>query len=282
MPERLTMNQTGAPAWSDDCYLLLDGLGMDVPVTAYTHDDHPIIAPLFRATRHATLIEASPWLVKPEANGRLMTRPDAWARAGVVLYCEAGMNALANHLRSLISVKTPSGQLAYCRFYSPIWTTKLFATMDHEEFAAWSGPVSRWVVQHREEWIEYVNLRTGPARAAKDEGWYRLRTEQIEKWHLEEYEHLIDRAALQLGLSLERGDYLELRKRVELLLEQALQFGFESEQTALHYLELAWHFEQDSSVPVWASLFADRSINPEQRLYEAEKQLFKLDEGASA
>ncbi|MGH1448222.1 MAG: DUF4123 domain-containing protein, partial [Pseudomonadaceae bacterium] len=65
MSGRLMMDQTDAPAWSDDCYLLLDGLGMDVPVTAYTHDDHPITTPLFRGTRHAKLIEASPWLVKP-------------------------------------------------------------------------------------------------------------------------------------------------------------------------------------------------------------------------
>jgi hypothetical protein len=277
----LILDRTAAPAWSEDCYLLLDGLGIDVPVTAYTYDDHPLIEPVFRDTRHAPLIKASPWLVKPEADSRLLAQPEVWARTGVVLHCESGMNVLANHLRSLISVKTPLGQLAYCRFYSPDWTVRLFETMSQEEFEEWSGPISRWLVQLPAGWIEYASAKTGRARSAADEGWYRLREEQIEKWQLEEYENLVDRAALQLGLTPEQPGHAEQRKRIEVLLQQAKKLGFESEQTVLLYLELAWRFAQESNAPGWMSRFADRNISPEQRLYEAEQQLFKLDEGAS-
>ena len=46
MRQCLDTYQASEPSYSSDCYLLLDGLQMDVPVTAFTLDEHPKIEPL--------------------------------------------------------------------------------------------------------------------------------------------------------------------------------------------------------------------------------------------
>jgi len=278
----LSSGRTDAPVLTEHSYLLLDGFGVDVPVTAYTYDDHPIIEPLYRGTRHAPLIEASPWLVRPDRNGQLLARPEVWAKHGLVMHCDSGFDTLSRHLRSLLSVTMPSGQMAYCRFYDPNWAARLFETMSQDEFEAWSGPIACWQVQGADGWTEYTNSRAWVAGSPQEEGWYRLRKEQLEQWQREEYDRFIAKTAQHLGYSSDRQDHAEQYERIEVLLEQARRFGFESEQVTMNYVELAWRFPLESTRPNWADRFADKNVSVEQRLYEAEKQLFKLDDGASA
>lgn len=276
MPERLNMQRAMAPGYSDDCYLLLDGLAMDVPVTAFSLDERPKIEPLFRGTRHAEVIEASPWLVKPMAGGQLLSSPEVWQRHGVVLYSAVGKDILAQHLRSLISVRLPSRQLAYCRFYAPDWTARLFSSMHPEEFQAWSGPISKWLIHSDDSWTAYTCDSTGQPKDVNDEGWYMLREEQLAQWQAEEQQRFIDRAMHYLGCKSYRADFAVQRERITRLIQQAQSYGFTLEHQALQYLELAWRFPHELSTQQWTGYLADHSHTADQRLQFAEQQLFGL------
>lgn len=265
---------------SADTYLLLDGLASDVPFTAYTHDEHPVIEPLFRTTRHAEAIEASPWLVKPSPESRLFTNSKSWRHSGLVLHSDATMNTLADHLRSLISVRMPSKQLAYCRFYSPDWASRLFDSMTDGEFEAWSGPVSEWHLYSEGNWSGYTSTATSAPRKAADEGWYMLRQDQLTKWEADEYEHFVGRAAQHLGLQQRDPYYANQKEYIRHLVQQAQSYGFTLEHQCMHYLELAWRFGNELSAPNWEKALADRQISANERLRQAEQHLFGLNRDA--
>ncbi|GGD04598.1 DUF4123 domain-containing protein [Halopseudomonas salina] len=277
MSERMNVRQASAPDYSDDCYLLLDGLNMDVPFTAYTHDDHPTIVPLFRGTRHAKVIEASPWLVKPSAGGQLLAKPETWQDYGLVLRSAAGKDTIADHLRSLISVLLPSRQLAYCRFYAPTWADRLFSTMRPEEFESWSGPISQWLLHDGSAWKAYVSTANGKPRGLNEEGWYLLREEQLSQWQTDEHERFIDKATHHLGCNQGHAGYLNQREHIAALIKKAHDYGFRLEHQTLHYLELAWRFPQELSSPYWAEYLGDQTHTADQRLAFSEQQLFGLN-----
>lgn len=277
MFERMNVKETSVPGYSDDCYLLLDGLSMDVPLTAYTLDEHPLIEPLYRGTRHAELIEASPWLIKPSAAGQLLTKPEIWQRHGVLLYSAVSREAVVAHLRSLISVQLPSQQLAYCRFYSPDWAARLFNTMRLDEFESWSGPVSQWLLYTNNAWKVYASNAAGAHRDTNDEGWYRIREEQLSQWQADEHQKFIDQAAHHLGCNQSHADYANQRERIENLIDQANGYGFKLEHQVLHYLELAWRFPQELSTPYWTGYLGDHTQAADQRLQFSEQQLFGLN-----
>jgi len=269
--------QASAPEYSNNCYLLLDGLSMDVPFTAYTHDDHPAIVPLFRGTRHAKVIEASPWLVKPSATGQLLAKPESWQKHGLLLHSSAGKEITANHLRSLISIQLPSRQLAYCRFYAPTWADRLFNTMRPEEFESWSGPISRWVLNDGSTWKAYAGTCNGKPRDGNDEGWYRLREEQLSQWQADEHEKFVHKAAQHLGCDQNDADFFNQREQITGLIKKAHAYGFRLEHQTLHYLELAWRFPHELSNPYWTGYLGDQTHTADQRLASAEQQLFGLN-----
>lgn len=277
MSKRLNMRHASAPSYSNDCYLLLDGLSMDVPLTAYTHDAHPVIEPLFCSNRHADIIEASPWLIKPSAEGRLLAKPEIWKAHGVLLYSAGSRETLAAHLRSLISIRLPSQQLAYCRFYNPSWAGRLFISMHPEEFESWSGPVSQWLIYNDGSWTAYACNGTGTHRYVNDEGWYKLREEQLSQWQADEYQIFIDKAAGHLGCDQGHADYTHQREKIGGLIQQAQGYGFKLEHQVLHYLELAWRFPRELSSPYWSAYLGDQNHTADQRLQFSEQQLFGLN-----
>ena len=269
-----------APVYSSDAYLLLDGLALEVPVMAYSLDDHPRIAPLFRGTRHADIIEVSPWLVKPSRGGQLLAAPRTWQKHGIFLRSSAPMSALAEHLRSLISVRLPSRQLAYCRFHAPRWASRLLESMSPDELSAWCGPVTEWQVYTRGAWQVYQNRNPGPTRTAADEGWFQISQSQIARWQAEESENFIDRAATFFGCRKEHPEYPQQRARIIRLIRQAEGYGLSMEYQVLHYLELAWRFESELGHPSWVAHLSDQTQDADTRLRHAEQKLFGLIEGA--
>lgn len=277
MRQCMNKQQAGQPIYSSDCYLLLDGIRLDVPVTAFTLDEHPRIEPLYRGTRHASLIEASPWLIKPSAAGRLLAEHGRWQKYGLLLRSSENMDVISAHLRSLISVRLPTEQLAYCRFHDPVWAGRLFDTMSSGEFSGWSGPIQEWLIHTNDAWYSYTSSIVGSQRHAEEEGWYRLREEQLEQWQRQEHQHFLERAATHLGCTEDQPGHAPQRQRIEQLTQLAHDYGLSMEYQILHFLDLAWRFPEEMSSRGWVEHFANREQPGDLRLQLAEQRLFGLE-----
>lgn len=266
------------PPQRESLYLLLDGALMDVPLFAYSHDDHPVVEPLYRNTRHESALSVSPCLLKPSANARLWQQQAQWQTKGVVLCSTESFPVMTQHLKSLLSVRLPSQQLAYCRYYSPTWLVRLLSSMSPPELKAWSGPVEAWYANSPEGWVCFKSDTQGVARKHDEEGWFALKQTQLEQWRTEEHQRFIDRAAEHLGCeSKATAQGREQRTKVAALTDAARELGFVLEYQCLHYLELAWRFPQELLSPQLVHILADREQDADQRLQLAERQLFGLN-----
>ena len=261
----------------DELYLLLDGALLDAPRLVYEHDSNLQLDQLYRGTRHLSAIETSPCLVKPSIDSQLWNEEQEWKSSGIVIRSEAPMAQLADHLRSLISVRLPSGQFAYLRFYSPEWLSRLLNSCTAAEVSALSGPVSAWMVASNQDWLQLVPDRIGDCRSAAEEGWFAIRPAQLEQWEREEREQFFERMADHFGFaSSDEQKGWQQREQLSQLVMRANQYGFNQEHLCTHYLELAWAFpESMSSAPI-ISCLTDRTKTATARLRQVEEQLFGL------
>lgn len=262
---------------SDELYLLLDGALLNAPRLVYEHDSNPQLDQLYRGTRHVSAVEVSPCLVKPSTNSQLWTEEHQWKTSGIVVRSGVPMAQLADHLRSLISVRLPSGQFAYLRFYSPEWLLRLLNSCTTAETTAFLGPVSAWMVASGKEWLQLAAERTGDCRSAAEEGWFAIRSAQLERWEQEERGQFLERMADHFGCAkVDKHEGLQQRERLSQLIMRANEYGLGQEHLCTHYLELAWAFpERIASASIIHSL-ADLAQTGTARLRQVEEQLFGL------
>lgn len=281
MPEQLShlccVRYGELPAADDGLYLLLDGALLNAPRLVYEHDSNPQLEQLYRGTRHASALGVSPCLVKPSIDSQLWTEEHRWNTSGIVIRSELPMAQLIDHLRSLISARLPSGQLAYLRYYSPEWLLRLLSSFTATEVSAFAGPVSAWVVFRENEWFELAPDCTGDCRSASEEGWFTIRSAQLEQWEQEQREQFLERMADHFGgASIDEQEGLQRREWLSQLIMRANEYGFDREHLCIHYLELAWAFpDQISSASIISSL-TDRTQAGAARLRRVEEQLFGL------
>lgn len=280
MRELMSDQKADAPELSENTYLLLDGAALDAPYIAYSLDDEPQIEALFQYTRHEALAEASPWLVKPSPGSRLFIQRDSWAENGVALRAAVPFAVLAGHLRSLLSVKLPQGELAYCRFYSPGWAGRLFSSMTPQEFARWSGPVEHWIMAADASWHCFFNPGLTEARGQAEEGWFTLTQRQVEQFSESERQRFVDRVVERLRAGYANTDSEILRDHVLQGIEQAESYGLVLEYQVLHFLELRARFPIEFASASWGHHFKQTDRDPDLRLRIAEQKLFGL--GGSA
>lgn len=258
-------------------YLLLDGAMLDAPRIVYEHDDSPHIERLYRQTRHAGAIEASPCLAQLSSTTRLWAQASLWQDNAVILKSDAGLDQLTDHLRSLLSVRLLSGQLAYFRFYSPKWLVRLHESASDKEFAAFSGPVSSWVVWNGDDWLKLVPAAALEVRAAADEGWFSLRQSQLDAWANTEQQQFIEHCARLLDCDPAESDVGRAQRRhMASLIANAREAGLRREDHCIHYLELAWQFPNRVGQPDLQQVLHDSNTPPGTRLQIAENKLFGL------
>lgn len=281
MPEQLNhlrcMRYDELPATDEGLYLLLDGALLNAPRLSYEHDSNPQLEQLYRGTRHVSALEVSPCLVKPSIESQLWAEERRWNTAGIVIRSEMPMTQLTGHLRSLISARLPSDQLAYLRYYSPEWLLRLLRSCTAAEVSAFAGPVSAWLIFKENEWLELTPERTGDSRGASEEGWFAIRSAQLEQWEQEERGHFLERMAGHFGCaSVDEHEGLQQRERLSQLIMRANEYEFDQEYLCIHYLELAWAFpERIASASIISSL-TDRTQTGAARLRRVEEQLFGL------
>jgi len=130
----------------DDLYLLLDSAALPALQIIYQHDDEPHLELLYRGTRHESMRECSPVLYSLAGQHLMWKNRERWQSAGLLLESAASIDDLANHLRSLLSVRLPSGDLAFCRFYDPALSERFF-----DRAGRLARPDQRHLADHRAE-----------------------------------------------------------------------------------------------------------------------------------
>lgn len=247
-------------------WILLDGAVLDAPRLVYEHDDQPELDYLYRNTPHEGAMEASPCLVKPSPSSRLWSEQARWREHGIILVTDENLYPLADHLRSLLSIRLPDGAFAYLRFYSPKQLPRLMAAFSDLERDEFSGPITDWLAFRNDaQWRRFSAAGKRPARQASEEGWFVFADHHIDV--------LANRAKDEFVTKLAR--YLSLNDscRLNALVQQASSFGFRTEKDVSRYAELAVVHGERIKHPELQAILSSSEMPAGMRLSEVDRRL---------
>ncbi|WP_144823607.1 DUF4123 domain-containing protein [Marinobacter piscensis] len=257
---------TGTPERTErNVYVLIDGAQMDALKLIYSHDDSPEFDQLYRGMPHQSALEVSPCIVKPSDTSRLWAAEPVWRSAGLVVESNADMQTLADHFRSLISVRLPDQTFAYLRFYSPTRVHGLLSAFNPNERAQFSGPVLKW---------RYFDATTGWKSTAihsseqaqdyeaREEGWFQLTGEHIETISAHKEANFICALVNTCGLPLTPENESLMRT----LVERGRHFGFRTEAELASYAEIAAYHPKAIDQPGAMAILSDQKSPAYERL----------------
>lgn len=246
-------------------WLLLDGAVFDAPRFIYEHDDQPELEYLYLGTPHESVMEVSPCLVKLSSS-RIWSEQVKWQKHAVVLISDESISALADHLRSLLSVKLPDGAYSYLRFYSPKQLARLMEVFSELERDKFSGPITDWLaIQNSGEWLRFSSTGKTPAKKASDEGWFVLTDHHLEGLADKAKEEFVTRLAKYLSIN----DSSKLNG----LIHKAGSFGFNTEKDVSQYAELAVVHGARIEHPELQAILSSPDMPAGIRLREVDKRL---------
>lgn len=247
-------------------WLLIDGAVIDAPGFIYEHDDLPELEYLYLGSPHEQVIEVSPCLVKPSPSSRIWSEQVRWQGHAVVLMTDDSMPVLADHLRSLLSVKLPDGAYSYLRFYSPKQLIRLMGAFSDLERDQFSGPITDWLAfQNDGQWRRFSGDGQSPARQDSEEGWVVLADHHIEALAAMAREEFVTRLARYLSLN----DSC----RLNALIQQASSFGFRTERDVSRFAELAVVHGERIEHPELQAILSSTEMPAGMRLSEVDKRL---------
>ena len=246
-------------------YMLIDGALLDAPKLIYSHDDNPGFDQLYRRTPHHSALEVSPCIVQPSDTSRLWEAESIWRSAGVVIESHADIQTIADHFRSIISVRLPNQTFVYLRFYSPTQIHGLLSAFNSNERAMFSGPVLKWHYFDSDKgWAttEIDNLVQG--HGAKEEGWFQLTEEHIQTITAQKEATFIRTLVKNSGLALIPDNENLMRT----LVEQGRCYGFRTKAQLASYTEIATHYPKALCLPSAQSILSDAQKPASERLDE--------------
>lgn len=250
----------------EGAWILMDGAVFDAPRFIYEHDDQPELEYLYLSTPHEPVIEVSPCLVKPSSSSRIWSEQERWQDHAVVLMTDETLSVLADHLRSLLSVKLPDGAYSYLRFYSPKQLLRLMGAFGDLERDQFSGPITDWLAyQNHGQWRRFSGDGQRPARQACEEGWFALADHHIEALAAMAKEEFVTRLSR----------YLSLKDtcRLNALIQQAGSFGFRTEKDVSRFAELAVVHGERIEHPELQAILSSSEMPAGLRLSEVDKHL---------
>lgn len=254
----------------DQCFLLLDGALQDSLKIAYANDENPSVDLLYRGTRHQAALSVSPCLVKPSHHTHLWDNQNIWRANGVVVEAECELEILADHFRSLLSVRLPDQTVAYLRFYVPSQIQALLSVFTRQEVIAFSGPVINWHYFDRETgWMSLPGSAVPGARTSEKEGWFHLQQIHLDAMAEKSRGAFLERLAKALALPLTG----EQQERTASIVAQAAEYGFRSEADIASYVDLVKQFESRMELPAVKAVMNDTGSSAKAKLSETEKIL---------
>ncbi|MGF2736204.1 DUF4123 domain-containing protein [Marinobacter sp. DUT-1] len=246
--------------------ILLDGAAINAPRFIYENDDQPDVEYLFLGTPHEPALEVSPCLVKPSGATRLWQAQSQWRDKAVVLIADESLPVIAEHLRSLLSVQLPDGGYSYLRYYSPKHLQRLMLAFNDQERNRFSGPVREWLAfQPDGSWQRITAERTGPSKAASEEGWFVLSEQHIAALSVGARDEFVEKLARFLGM--------DDRTRLNLWIEDANSLGFRTEKDVSQYAELTLVHGDRIKHPESQIILSNHQLSTGSRLKELDKHL---------
>lgn len=158
----------------ESVFILLDGAIFPAMQTIYGYEPSPQVSPIYYGTRHEASLDVSPCLYKPKVKSKIWDHEGNWRKNGIVFVSAYSFFEVLEYLKSLISVRLPNDQIAYWRFYSPEWFSKVMSSMSNKEFLNFNGPVSQWAAYTDGDWKLYSSSAHNFYKVNKEEGWFQL------------------------------------------------------------------------------------------------------------
>jgi hypothetical protein len=137
-----------------DVWMIVDG-ARDRRIFGVLLDSYLSYSCLYHGDIAPELEIAAPYLVQLEYDDKYSQQliERAWGKSwGVFLKCGAGVAHLRRHLRKLLSVRGPKGEMLLFRYYDPRVLRVYLPTCRQEELETVFGPIDRfWLEDERPE-----------------------------------------------------------------------------------------------------------------------------------
>jgi len=247
-------------------YILIDGAVLDAPRFVYEHDDQPELEYLYLGTPHKQALEVSPCLVQPSPMSRIWQEQAKWRAYAVVMTSNESLTVLAEHLRSVLSVRLPDGGYSYLRFYSPKQTQRLMGALNDVELSQFSGPVKEWLSFRSDGlWHRTMTGGLGQYREASEEGWFVFTERHIESFSIGAREEFAGKLGRYLGI--------DDRVKLDNLVREAHSFGFRREKDVSLFAELAVVHGKGIKHPEVQAVLSTPEMSASAKLSEVDKRL---------
>lgn len=213
----------------ESVFILLDGAVFPAMQRVFDYEMSPQASPIYYGTRHEASLDVSPCLYQPSGESKIWDYEEQWRTQGLVFVSAYSYIEVLDYLKSLISVRLPNDQLAYWRFYSPEWFSIIMSALSDEEFSKFNGPVSQWAAYAGGCWEIYDSVRHDFFDTNKEEGWFQLSQNCIEKLKKVKKEKFYSRLEEKLANEVSKDDFESVcRKDVLNLVGLAESLGFKS------------------------------------------------------
>ncbi|WP_249978887.1 DUF4123 domain-containing protein [Vreelandella olivaria] len=253
-------------------FILLDGAVFPAMQCVYDYEVSPQVSPIYYGTRHEASLDVSPCLYKPGAKSKVWYCESYWRKNGVVFVSAYSYFEVLEYLKSLISIRLPNDQLAYWRFYSPEWFSMLMNTFSSDELSNFSGPISQWAVYSGGGWEIYNHDGHGLFEKDKEEGWFQLSQDCMEKMKYVKKEEFYTRVEAQLGNHISQDGFEKIcRMDVKDIVGKAERLGFKTNS------ELEWFVITHYKYPELMERDAVKKLVENVELAALERQ-FKVEE----
>lgn len=132
-----------------EVWMIVDG-ARDRQIFGMLLDSYLTYSCLYHGDLAPELELAAPYLVQLEYDDKYSQQliERAWGKSwGVFLKCDASISSLRRHLRKLLSVRDPKGEILLFRYYDPRVLRLYLPTCRAEELQTVFGPIDRFWVE---------------------------------------------------------------------------------------------------------------------------------------
>ena len=135
-----------------DVWMIVDG-SRDRQVYGMLLDSYLTYSCLYRGDLAPELELAAPYLVQLEYDDKYSDRLIERARGnswGVFLKCDSSISSLRRHLRKLLTVRGPKGEILLFRYYDPRVLRVYLPTCRADELQTVFGPIDRFLAEDQD------------------------------------------------------------------------------------------------------------------------------------